>query len=55
MFYIKTNESTDGKSILSNAPVPGVMSFLEFIDWHNPIELNSEQVSGNLWIRVIID
>ena len=44
-FYVKTNERTDGKSILSNAPVPGVMSFLEFIDWHNPIELNSEQVS----------
>ena len=45
VFYIKTNEGTNGDSILSNAPVPGVMSFLEFINWHNPLHLNSKQVS----------
>ena len=52
VFYVKTNEGTDGKSILSNVSVPNVMSFLEFINWHNPIELNSKQVSENLWISI---
>ena len=52
VFYVKTNEGTDGKSILSNVSVPGVMSFLEFINWHNPIELNSKQVSKRLWIII---
>lgn len=42
VFYVKTNET------FSNAPVPDVMSFLEFVNWHNPIELNSEQVSKHL-------
>ena len=28
------------------------MSFLEFINWHNPIELNSNQVSKTLWISI---
>ena len=50
VFYVKTNEGTDGKSILSNVFVPNIMSFWEFINWHNPIELNSKQVSKNLWI-----
>ena len=45
VFYVKTNEGTNGESILSNAPVPGVMSLLEFINWHNPLDLNSNQVS----------
>lgn len=49
VFYVKTNEGTDGKSILSNVSVPNVMSFLEFINWHNPIELNSKQVSKRLY------
>ena len=49
VFYVKTNEVTNGKSILSNGSVAG-MSFLEFINWHNPIELNSRQVSESLWI-----
>ena len=48
VFYVKTNEGTDGKSILSNVTVPNVMSFLEFINWHNPIELNSNQVSKTM-------
>ena len=52
VFYVKTNEGTDGKSILSNVFVPNIMSFWEFINWHNPIELNSKQVSKNLWISV---
>jgi RNA-dependent RNA polymerase len=45
VFYVKTNEGTNGDSILSDAPVPGVMSFLEFINWHNPLDLNRKQVS----------
>jgi RNA-dependent RNA polymerase len=54
VFYVKTNEGTNGGSILSNAPVPGVMSFLEFINWHNPLDLNSNQVSKrSLWIIVL--
>ena len=53
VFYVKTNEGTNGESILSDAPVPGVMSFLEFIDWHNPFILNNKQVSKrSLWIIV---
>ena len=50
VFYVKTNEGTDGKSIFSNAPVPDIMSFWAFINWHNPIELNSNQVSKSLWV-----
>ena len=50
VFYVKTNECTDGKSILSNVSIPNIMSFWEFINWHNPIELNSKQVGGGLWI-----
>lgn len=52
VFYVKTNEGTNGESILPNAPVPGVMSFLEFIKWYNPLELNNKQVSKGLWIIV---
>jgi hypothetical protein len=52
VFYVKTNEGTDGKSILSNVSVPNIMSVWEFINWHNPIELNSKQVSKSLWIGV---
>ena len=53
IFYVKTNEGTNGDSILPDAPVPGVMSFLDFINWHNPLNLNSEQVSKiSLWIIV---
>ena len=47
VFYVKTNEGTNGETILSNVSIPGVMSFLEFINWHNPIELNSKQASKN--------
>ena len=53
VFYVKTNEGTNGDSILSNAPIPGIMSFLDFINWNNPIDLNSKQVSRRtLWIVV---
>ena len=54
VFYVKTNEGTNGESVLSNAPVPGVMSFLEFIDWHNPRDLNSKQVSKRS-MSIIVD
>ncbi|KIM46105.1 hypothetical protein M413DRAFT_16853 [Hebeloma cylindrosporum] len=43
VFYVKTNERTDGSIILRGETIPGVMSFLEFLDWHNPMALNTEQ------------
>ena len=44
VFYVKTNERTDGSTISHEETIDGVMSFLEFLDWHNPMALNAEQV-----------
>jgi hypothetical protein len=44
VFYVKTNERTDGSTILRGETIEGVMSFLEFLEWHNPMALNAEQV-----------
>ena len=44
VFYVKTNERTDGSTLLLGETIEGVMSFLEFLDWHNPLALNAEQV-----------
>jgi len=44
VFYVKTNEVTDGTTVVPDKVVPGIMPFMEFLDWHNPIELNSDQV-----------
>lgn len=44
VFYVKTNERTDCSTILRGETIEGVMSFLEFLDWHNPMALNAEQV-----------
>ena len=44
IFYVKTNEVTDGKILIPGKTHSGIMSFMEFLDWHNPINLNSEQV-----------
>ena len=45
VFYVKTNESTDGVSVPEDGDViPGVKSFLEFVEWHNPMDNNNEQV-----------
>lgn len=50
IFYVKTNEVTDGTTIVIGKTLPGVMSFMEFLDWHNPIELNSGQASfSSIW------
>jgi hypothetical protein len=43
IIYVKTNEVTDGQ-IITGEILPGTMPFLEFLDWHNPIELNADQV-----------
>lgn len=45
VFYVKTNESTDGVSVPENGDlIPGVKSFLEFLEWQNPMDHNNEQV-----------
>lgn len=45
IFYVKTNEITDGNAVIPGETIPGIMSFLEFLDWHNSIQLNSKQVN----------
>jgi hypothetical protein len=44
IFLFKTNEIMDGTKI-SPTPSPIGLSFLDFINWHNPLELNTGQVS----------
>lgn len=50
VYYFKTNElwDIDDKKI-SSAVSPG-LSFLEFIEWHNPIGLNRHQVSDSIFL-----
>ncbi|KAF8974482.1 RNA dependent RNA polymerase-domain-containing protein [Flammula alnicola] len=43
VFYVKTNESNDGVSIIDGKPIKGGQSFLEFLDWHNAMDLNKGQ------------
>lgn len=46
IFLVKTNERWDGTSVLPNDQAElGVMSFMDFINWHNSLELNCNQVS----------
>lgn len=45
VFYVKTNECTDGETVPEDGPpIPGVKSFLEFLEWHNPLRYNNNQV-----------
>jgi RNA-dependent RNA polymerase len=47
VFLIETNEITDGGQV-TESPLPpcvhGPLPLLDFLEWHNPIELNSNQV-----------
>ncbi|KAF9485277.1 hypothetical protein BDN70DRAFT_627571 [Pholiota conissans] len=43
VFFVKTNEPTDGTTITDGQPIPNVLSLLEFLEWHNPMECNMEQ------------
>ncbi|KAJ2927622.1 hypothetical protein H1R20_g9471, partial [Candolleomyces eurysporus] len=46
VFLVKTNERWDGTSVLpadGESGVSGVMSFMDFINWHNSLELNCNQ------------
>ncbi|KDR83661.1 hypothetical protein GALMADRAFT_150744 [Galerina marginata CBS 339.88] len=43
VFYVRTNEKTDGASIIPGETIKGVMSFLEFLEWHNPMDFNNNQ------------
>jgi RNA-dependent RNA polymerase len=49
VFYVETNEgSSDTKQMrqwLLNDPFPGTLSFLNFINWHNPLNYNKSQVT----------
>lgn len=44
VFFVKTNEHWDGRTLTKTTP--GILSFIEFLDWHNSMERNSSQVSG---------
>ncbi|KAJ3515971.1 hypothetical protein NLJ89_g1430 [Agrocybe chaxingu] len=44
IFYVKTNERTDGTRVLvREPPIQNVYSFLEFLEWHNPMKSNMKQ------------
>ncbi|KAF8913977.1 RNA dependent RNA polymerase-domain-containing protein [Gymnopilus junonius] len=43
VFYVKTNEYAIGERILQGETIPGMMSFLEFLEWHNPMACNDGQ------------
>lgn len=43
-FYVKTNEVVQGDQILEGETIPGAMSFLDFLAFHNLITLNNKQV-----------
>lgn len=46
VFLFKTNEIVLGPdvSVSSADTVPGRLSLLEFLEWHNPLHLNANQV-----------
>ena len=44
VFYVKTNEVAKGDTISEDETIPGQMSFLEFLEWHNSMMANSGQV-----------
>lgn len=44
VFYVKTNETFDGTSVTDDGLVPDTLSVLEFVQWHNPMEHNNNQV-----------
>jgi hypothetical protein len=50
VYYFRTNEVWDtNKQIISPSVSPSTgLSFIEFIQWHNPIELNQRQVSNSI-------
>ncbi|RXW15104.1 hypothetical protein EST38_g10750 [Candolleomyces aberdarensis] len=43
VFLIKTDERWDGTNVLQADGESGVMSFMDFINWHNSLELNCNQ------------
>lgn len=46
MFLFRTNEvmSDSGITTPGSSATSGPMSLMEFLNWHNPLELNSKQV-----------
>jgi len=47
VFFFKTNEGWDGaaQQVRETSDNTAGMSFLQFINWHNPIETNKNQVA----------
>ncbi|KAF9534243.1 RNA dependent RNA polymerase-domain-containing protein [Crepidotus variabilis] len=43
VFYVRTNEIFDQNGIDASKTKPGMMSFLDFLKWHNSIEHNYKQ------------
>lgn len=46
VFYVKTNECALGDRISQGETVAGMMSILEFLEWHNPMSFNDRQVNS---------
>lgn len=42
VFFVKTNEHWNGRALTSET-TPGVLCFIDFLDWHNSMEKNSSQ------------
>ena len=57
VFYVQTNEvASDSERLrqwLSKDPFSQVLSFLDFIRWHNPLEHNQNQVKSCLLLLSI--
>jgi RNA-dependent RNA polymerase len=60
VFLVQTNETVDGLKISSSMKLDGRLSLPEFLQWHNPFEVNQNQVCPifkvldgySLWHRV---
>ncbi|KAK7060569.1 hypothetical protein VNI00_001335 [Paramarasmius palmivorus] len=46
VFFFRTNEIPDGETISGTKFVPGGLSISEFLDFHNPLEINSKQTAA---------
>ncbi|KAF9569288.1 hypothetical protein CPC08DRAFT_701791 [Agrocybe pediades] len=53
VFYVKTHETMalEDNSVTTKLTVPDTMSFLEFLNWHNSIDLNNNQTMAKFVSR----
>jgi hypothetical protein len=54
VFLVNTNEKVEGLKINPNRTVPGLLSLLDFLKWHNPLELDLKQVHDSLITGLLI-